>query len=142
MKVLDLLQTLQFEKFSSQIIKKFCKIKNTVSQVRAELSENWYPRCQFSHLKVWFWVILQAKKIKNCIFLSTLGSIATDFGPVIDNICKIALLDTNCGLHFGIWVQGKSAFQISNLISMINIFDFIAVLITLKQRFCYKRSFS
>ena len=65
-----------------------------------------------------------------------------DFCPVINNISKIALLDTNFGLHFGIWVQVKSAFQISDVISMINIFDFIVVLITLKQRFCYKRSFS
>ena len=65
-----------------------------------------------------------------------------DFCPVINNISKIALLDTNFGLHFEIWVQVKSAFQISDVISMINIFDFIVVLITLKQRFCYKRSFS
>ena len=50
--------------------KEFPKIKMTqVSQARPELSENWYLRCQFSHLlvKYDFQFILQAQKIKNNI---------------------------------------------------------------------------
>lgn len=107
----------------------------TVYKARAELSETWYPRCQFPHLEVLFWFISQTKKIKNCIYLSTTESTALDFSPVINNIFKIVLLDANFGLHFGIWVQVKSRFQIRDFISMINISYSIAVLITLKQGF-------
>jgi len=71
LKVLDLLFTLPFQKFISQVIKNFAKKKITQGYyVRAELSENQYPKCQFSHLRCDFRFILEAQKFNNSIFLA------------------------------------------------------------------------
>ena len=94
---------------------------------------SWLPKQCFSLSNVLICIIghfTSCKVVKIATFLWTTESIASDFSLVITNISKIELLDTNFGfrflgfyltkmLHFGIWVQVKSTFQMSNFISMV-----------------------
>ena len=69
--------------------------------------------------------------MKIATFLSTTESIMSHFSPVIINICKKALLDTNFGLCFlGLYLTKmlhfwnlsslvKSTFQICDFVNMI-----------------------
>ena len=71
--------------------KEFCKIKITqVHQAWAEFSENWYPRCQFSHLRCDFRFISWVQDFNNSYWLFHISG----FTLIARDRKKLELTDT------------------------------------------------